>query len=118
MIEPTRLVSRPIDSSFFAAVEGTLVSWLGGAGVLINARGTILLIDPMITTTVTNGHTVSDEWPYRLKFDLPLHSRDVPRTDAVLYTHADADHFARETAGQSSSVCGHGSSRPRRSNGS
>ena len=35
---------------------------------------------------------------WRLLVSLPIEARDVPRLDAVLYTHADDDHFGASTA--------------------
>ncbi len=38
------------------------------------------------------------ETPHPFKIDLPIQAKDIPRVDAVLYTHADMDHFAIPTA--------------------
>ena len=42
----SKLKSQLIDPSFFDARDRTLFTWLGGAGVLINSRGTNAMIDP------------------------------------------------------------------------
>ena len=38
------------------------------------------------------------ETGHRLKVNLPIEAKDLARVDAVLYTHADGDHFGRMTA--------------------
>ncbi|MBN2149074.1 MAG: MBL fold metallo-hydrolase [Anaerolineales bacterium] len=93
----TQLKTHPLETSFFAARGQTLVTWLGMAGVLLNVRGTILLIDPLISTIARDGELVSEEG-YRLKLPLPIQAKDLPRADLVMYTHADDDHFGRVTA--------------------
>ena len=86
-----------IDPSFFTKRDDTLVTWLGMAGAAINSRGTILFIDPLISVVRQNGEEIVDSG-HRLIIHLPLEAKDVPKADAVLYTHADADHFGRATA--------------------
>ena len=93
----TNLKTQPIGLSFFEERSRTLVAWLGMAGALINVRGTILLIDPLISTIERDGEVVSEEG-YRLKLPLPIEAKDLPRVDLVMYTHADDDHFGRLTA--------------------
>jgi L-ascorbate metabolism protein UlaG (beta-lactamase superfamily) len=67
------------------------------AGLVVNARGTILMIDPLITLDEKDGEQLC-EGHYKLLRPLPLVSENVPRLDVVCYTHADADHFGRLTA--------------------
>ena len=93
----TELTTIRIEPTFFARQEITTLTWLGMAGALINARGKILLIDPLIASTESNGQLTS-EAGYRLKAALPIQAKDIPRADLVLYTHADDDHFGRQTA--------------------
>ncbi len=93
----TQLHTQFISSLFFEERERTLVTWLGMAGVLINVQGTILLIDPLISTVERDGQVVSEEG-YRLKVPLPIQAKDLPQVDLVMYTHADDDHFGRLTA--------------------
>jgi L-ascorbate metabolism protein UlaG (beta-lactamase superfamily) len=92
-----RLRPQKITSSFFEEHENALVTWLGMAGVLVNARGTVLFIDPVITIVEprSEGRSESGE---RFKIALPIEAGDVPKADAVLYTHADMDHFGHLTA--------------------
>jgi len=93
----TELVSKPIDKSFFDERDDTVFTWLGMAGVLINTRGIILLIDPLLTVLRDDAGPVS-ETGHRFKISLPIEAKDIPRADAVLYTHADRDHCGAPTA--------------------
>jgi len=67
-----------------------------GAGFIINSRGTLAMIDPVISFDPRAPHT--SETGMRLLVDLPLEAAAVARLDIVLYSHADDDHFARATA--------------------
>ena len=89
--------SIPIASSFFGPRDDTAVTWLGMAGAAINARGTVVLIDPLLTCVERHGERVS-ETGHRFRVELPIEAKDVPKADAVLYTHADGDHFPEPTA--------------------
>jgi L-ascorbate metabolism protein UlaG (beta-lactamase superfamily) len=94
---PKQLATRKIPLVVFDPREDTIYTWLGMAGVLINARGTILLVDPLISMG-KNGDPLVCESGYRLKIPFPIEAHQVPRTDVVLYTHADHDHFGPKTA--------------------
>ncbi len=93
----TELITQPIGTSFFEERERTLAAWLGMAGVIINARGTILLIDPLITPVQQDGQVLSEDG-HLFKVALPVEAKNLPRVDLVMYTHADDDHFGRLTA--------------------
>ncbi len=93
----TTLKPAKIDPSFFAPRDDTVVTWLGMAGALINTRGTILFIDPLLAVTRRDGKEFADSGD-RLIIPLPIEAGEVPRADAVLYTHADGDHFGPATA--------------------
>ncbi|UCC69019.1 MAG: MBL fold metallo-hydrolase [Armatimonadota bacterium] len=88
--------ARRIGSEAFGRSQETAVWWLTNAGFLINARGTILMIDPAIS--VEPDFPDRSETGLRLLVPLPIEAKDIPRLDAVLYTHGDDDHFARRTA--------------------
>ena len=90
---PSRVV--PVTAEAFGRREGTEVTWRGGAGVLVNSRGTTVLIDPLLTG-----------FDMPVLFDCPLATEDVPRLDACLVTHIDGDHFSRETCRALAGVCG------------
>jgi L-ascorbate metabolism protein UlaG (beta-lactamase superfamily) len=92
MLQPVQ-----ISASFFGPRSDTVVAWLGMAGVLINSRGTILLIDPLLSVSRQNGDEIVDSGD-RLLIHLPLEVEQVLRADAVLYTHADDDHYGAATA--------------------
>jgi L-ascorbate metabolism protein UlaG (beta-lactamase superfamily) len=70
----------------FGASPGTTLRWLGMAGFLINTRGTILMVDPLL-----GGF----DMPTLVEF--PITPADVPHVDAVLVTHSDNDHFSIPT---------------------
>ncbi len=92
------LQPRKISQSFFQPREETAIAWLGMAGLLVNARGTIVMVDPLITLVDRGGREQSEsDLPLKLPF-LPLEADEVVRVDAVLYTHADNDHFGQMTA--------------------
>ena len=90
-------VSHKITSEFFTAEGSTRITWLGMAGLLINARGTVLLIDPLITIVQEQNQTLS-EAGYRMKIELPITAAEIPRADLVMYTHGDDDHVGLMTA--------------------
>lgn len=95
---PQPMQSQPIDPSLFAPRNDTVVVWLGMAGVMINTRGTVLLIDPLLTSVQRAPGVEDAETGHHMKLPWPIRARDVPRADAVLYTHSDGDHFGRTTA--------------------
>jgi L-ascorbate metabolism protein UlaG (beta-lactamase superfamily) len=72
--------------AFEGGAPGTTLRWLGMAGFLINSRGTLLAIDPLL-----GGFDMP------LLIDFPIAAEAVPRLDAVLVTHSDNDHFSRPT---------------------
>ncbi len=88
--------SQPIGPDAFKPSKGTSLWWLTNAGFLVNARGTLAMIDPVISLDPSAPQT--SETGMRLLVALPLEAADIPRLDVVLYTHADDDHFARTTA--------------------
>lgn len=93
----TFLTTQPIPPGFFARADATQVVWLGMAGVLVNAHGTILLIDPLLSPVERDGKFYC-EGEFEMLVPLPVEARAIPRVDLVLYTHADADHLGRATA--------------------
>jgi L-ascorbate metabolism protein UlaG (beta-lactamase superfamily) len=93
----TQLFTQPLDRSFFERRDQTLVAWLGMAGCAINARGTIIFIDPLISPEAKDGVQYCESG-HKLKIDLPIESHRVPRLDAMLITHREADHYGQKTA--------------------
>src|SRR3954452_16461745 len=78
--------TRPFGAAAFGSSAGTTLRWLGMAGVLINSRGTTVMIDPLL-----GGFDMP------IMIDMPIAAADVPRVDAILVTHSDNDHFSRPT---------------------
>lgn len=66
--------------------EGVRVRYLGHAGVLIEARGIAILVDPFIAVKPSRGGI--DRYSFQ---DLPAH------IDYVLITHVHHDHYVFET---------------------
>jgi L-ascorbate metabolism protein UlaG (beta-lactamase superfamily) len=91
------LVSMPIEASFFERRDDTAVAWLGMAGCIINARGTIIVIDPLISPESMDGGQRCESG-LKLKIALPIEARELPRLDAMLITHREADHYGERTA--------------------
>lgn len=78
----------------FEKKEGTSVYWLGGGGAMINSRGTVLMIDPLL-----------EDFDMPLLIDMPIDPKDVPKVDAVLVSHVDNDHYSRPTCRDLKPVC-------------
>jgi L-ascorbate metabolism protein UlaG (beta-lactamase superfamily) len=76
----------PIPAQAFGNPDGTVLYWLGMAGFLINSRGTLLAIDPLL-----------QGFDMPVLIDFPLQAADVPRLDGIMVTHADNDHFSVPT---------------------
>lgn len=78
--------TQPITKEAFHKYKGTVIYWLGNAGVLINSHGTTWMIDPML-----------EDFDMPLLIDMPIDPKAVPSLDGVLITHCDNDHFSRPT---------------------
>ncbi|MGF6823985.1 L-ascorbate metabolism protein UlaG (beta-lactamase superfamily) [Microbacterium sp. ZKA21] len=76
----------PIPASAFEPTDGTVLRWLGMAGFLINARGTLLAVDPLL-----------EGFDMPVLIDFPIEAADIPRLDAVLVSHSDNDHYSVPT---------------------
>ncbi|GAA1963663.1 MBL fold metallo-hydrolase [Microbacterium deminutum] len=81
--------------AFDSSAAGTALYWLGMAGFLINSRGTLVMVDPVLR-----------DFDMPLLIDLPADTPDVPRLDAILVTHADNDHFSIPTCRELVAVTG------------
>ncbi|MBO7744374.1 MBL fold metallo-hydrolase [Paenibacillus sp. MWE-103] len=88
--------TRPMTAKDFEPSDTTSVWWLSGAGFLIQSHGTLLMIDPVIS--MQDGSDENCELGHRLLVPLPIEAADVPRLDAILYTHRDDDHLGPVTA--------------------
>lgn len=89
---PSKVLS--VAPEAFGLRNCTEITWLGGAGILLNVRGTTLLVDPLLTG-----------FDMPLLFECPLRPEQVTHLDAVLVTHIDADHFSQETCRALSGAC-------------
>ncbi len=76
----------PMNKNAFDAIDSTKVYWLGGGGAMLNVRGTIILIDPLL-----------EGFDMPILTDAPFGVDDVTHVDAVLITHCDNDHFSKPT---------------------
>ena len=77
----------------FGQIAGTQVRWLSGGAAMINARGTVILIDPVL-----KGFDMP------LTHEPPIAPQEVARIDGFLVTHIDNDHFSRETIRDTAAV--------------
>ncbi|HEX8372784.1 MAG TPA: MBL fold metallo-hydrolase, partial [Chthoniobacterales bacterium] len=89
--------TQPLSLKNFESCDETAVYWLSAAGVLINSRGTTIMIDPILS--------VVDDDPSRSEIDgklllapPPIMADQVRGLDAILYTHSDGDHMGWRTA--------------------
>ena len=96
MYIPKRKPAVPIPASAFEASSETTVTWLSGAGFLVNCRGTCLLIDPVLTKDPKDSSRSEAGLPLKVAF--PILADAIPAHCHVLYTHADADHLGPVTA--------------------
>ncbi|MGO4807200.1 MBL fold metallo-hydrolase [Arthrobacter sp. 2MCAF15] len=78
--------TQPFGAESFQPSDQTILRWLGMAGFMINVRGTVLMVDPVL-----GGFDMP------LLIDLPISPTTVPRLDAVLVTHSDNDHYSVPT---------------------
>jgi L-ascorbate metabolism protein UlaG (beta-lactamase superfamily) len=88
--------SVKMSSEDFGAIGETRLYWLGQAGFVLNTRGVVLLLDPLLITRP--GTPDTGETGMELLGSWPIDAAEIPRADAVLYTHTDDDHLGPETA--------------------
>ena len=70
----------------FQKTDQTIIRWLGNSGILLNSRGTCIMVDPVL-----------EGFDLPLLIDLPIKPTAVPHLDAVLITHSDNDHYGIPT---------------------
>lgn len=85
---------QPITASAFGQINGTELRWLGGGGILLNCRGTVLMFDPVL-----------EGFDMPLLFDMPVTAEQIPSLDGILITHIDNDHFSIPTCQHAAEVC-------------
>lgn len=86
----------PIQAAAFDKIDETRIQWLAGAGFLVNCRGTILFLDPLLSTKP--GEPWTSEAGLKLKIPYPMVAEAIHHADYVLYTHSDIDHLGPQTA--------------------
>lgn len=86
--------TQKITKEAFQKIDKTEIRWLSSAGVMINTRGTILMIDPLL-----------EGFDMPLLVDMPILPKDIPHIDAMLITHIDNDHFSIPTCQDVKDVC-------------
>lgn len=91
-----------IDKSAFKDNGNTAIYWLGEAGVMVNSRGTVIFIDPILSvmpaSILPGKGWMSEVNGTRCLRVPPVQAHQVDRLDAVLYTHSDDDHLGVITA--------------------
>jgi L-ascorbate metabolism protein UlaG (beta-lactamase superfamily) len=88
--------AQKMSAEDFETTRDTRLFWLGQAGFMLNVRGIIFLVDPLLV--VRPGTPVLSETGAELFGPWPLNAEEISRLDAVLYTHTDDDHLGPETA--------------------
>ena len=78
--------TQPFGAKAFKTSSNTSLRWLGMAGYFINSRGTTMMVDPLL-----KGFDMP------ILIDFPIATKEVPRLDAILVTHADNDHYSVPT---------------------
>lgn len=86
----------PMTAEAFSDTGDTAVYWLTGAGVMINSHGTVLMVDPILSLASLDPPLSEVEGTPQYVMP-PISPEDVGNIDAVLYTHADADHLGPMT---------------------
>lgn len=74
----------------------TMLWWTSGGGFMMNSRGTVIFIDPVISTMKDNPSLAENGAPLAVTY--PIAPEEIVKADAILYTHSDMDHLGRETA--------------------
>ena len=93
--EQAKAKRRPMTAEDFAKRDNTAVYWLGNGGAMLNVRGTVILIDPLLKGFDMPIYT-----------EAPISPEEIPHADAVLITHSDNDHFSRDTLSELKNRCG------------
>ena len=84
-----------IPAEAFGKREDTAIYWLGNGGALVNARGTCIMMDPLL-----------EGFDMPLLVEAPITPEETGELSAVLITHCDNDHLSRTTCRKLSEKCG------------
>lgn len=82
-----------IPKEAFGKISGTEIRWLGNGGAMINSRGTVVMIDPVLSG-----------FDMPLLIEVPITESQVPHLDSILLTHCDNDHYSRKTCKELTAV--------------
>lgn len=88
------LKTQKMTKDAFRKINHTEVYWMGNASIMINSRGTNIMIDPLL-----------EGFDMPLLIDMPILPHEIPQLDALLVTHIDNDHFSRPTCKDVLNVC-------------
>ena len=83
-----------ITAEAFQTIGHTEIRWLGSASIMINSRGTNIMIDPLL-----------EGFDMPVLFEAPVSPIEIPSLDAILVTHIDNDHFSRPTCKDLKAAC-------------
>lgn len=84
----------PFKKEAFQTIDHTEIRWMGNASMMINSRGTNIMIDPLL-----------EGFDMPLLIEMPILPQDIPTLDGILITHIDNDHFSIPTCKDVLSVC-------------
>lgn len=84
-----------IQMEAFEKINRTEIRWLGNGGAMINSRGTVIMIDPVLSG-----------FDMPLLIQVPITEDSVPHLDGILLTHCDNDHYSRKTCRELAPVTG------------
>lgn len=87
--------TQPIEKEAFELCDHTKIYWLGGGGFMVNSRGKILLVDPMLEMKDKDGMIAANG--HKLLRPFPMETKDIKKCDMILFTHDDGDHANPET---------------------
>lgn len=86
--------TMPMSKKDFEKTNHTAIYWMANASVMINSRGTNIMVDPLL-----------EGFDMPLLVEMPILPADVLNLDALLVTHIDNDHFSRQTCLDLVNVC-------------
>lgn len=78
----------------FEKINHTEIRWMGNASIMINSRGTNIMIDPLL-----------EGFDMPLLIEMPILPQQIPTLEGILITHIDNDHFSRMTCKDVLNVC-------------
>jgi len=88
--------TQHFDETAFRPIDHTEIRWMAGAGFMINSRGIVIMVDPHLITI--KDDPLTSEEGLEMVVDYPIKAANVPKIDAIFYTHSDADHLGLLTA--------------------